>query len=401
MKKVSLIIIGLLFLFYFSPVIAKSKWINSADIVAYKNIDDLFAQAELLQDAKKNQEAIKKYNQIIAKDPKNNKAYLYRGFAYDKLENFQRAIDDFSKAIKLKPNNPGYYYFRGSAYEALKDYQKAIDDYSKAIELEPTNPSYYFSRGASYRALNGYQKAVDDFSKAIELEPTNPSYYSLRGGAYDALKDYQKAIDDYSKAIELDPTNPSYYSLRGGAYDALKDYQKAVDDFSKAIELEPSPNWHRYGVRGGLYFRMKNYKLAIQDFTKVIEINPKENEVFYFRGLAYLMSDNERQGMEDIKESAKLGNKSAKEYLAELKQKEENTLKLVCQILESEFFFKVDLVEKTVNGYPANISESAISWSMKSFKKLNINRYTGQLFITPEEGMAFSGKCYKAPEKQF
>lgn len=58
--------------------------------------------------------------------PVHFKALFNRGFAYDKLGEFDKAILDYSAAIELDDKNPYAYYNWGISYDRKGDYEKAI-----------------------------------------------------------------------------------------------------------------------------------------------------------------------------------------------------------------------------------------------------------------------------------
>lgn len=54
--------------------------------------------------------------------PNHFKALFNRGFAYDKLGEFDLAINDYSKAIQIDPNNAYTYYNKGISLDRKGDY---------------------------------------------------------------------------------------------------------------------------------------------------------------------------------------------------------------------------------------------------------------------------------------
>jgi|SRR5208337_2582905 len=61
--------------------------------------------------------------------------------------------------------------------------------------------------------------------------------------------------------------------------------------------------------------------------------------------------------------------------------KSTNILKLSCSMGQSSFIVNVDLVSCTANGFPANINEDTISWTVPGEASVSytINRYTGDI----------------------
>ena len=80
--------------------------------------------------------------------------YIQHILAYEdrirKKENFPLAIEYYTKAIALHPKYFKAYFNRGFAYDKLGQYDNAINDYTKAIELNPNSAYSYYNRAISY-----------------------------------------------------------------------------------------------------------------------------------------------------------------------------------------------------------------------------------------------------------
>ena len=203
----------------------------------------------------------------------NAAAYVNRGAAYLKKDDYDRAITVFSKAIELDSNNMPAYVGRGVTYRCKGNYDHAITDFDKAIELAPSDKLAHRERGITYYSKKDYERAITDFNKAIRLGFKHFSCYAGRGLAYYHKGDYDHAITDFDKAIELDSNNTGAYAARGLAYYHKDDYDHAITDFDKAIELD-SDNAGAYAARGIAYYWKNNNNSAFADFGKAVNLDP-------------------------------------------------------------------------------------------------------------------------------
>ena len=97
-------------------------------------------------------------------------AHLFRGTIYGYiLNNYGQAIRDFDTCIQLDPKEIKAYYYRGICYLKLKNYRQAIQDYTKAIELNPTVALYYTSRSVAYDGIGDRRQAIKDIKIAAKL----------------------------------------------------------------------------------------------------------------------------------------------------------------------------------------------------------------------------------------
>jgi len=200
--------------------------------------------------------------------------------------------------------------------QKIIDYDKAIalsPKYYKDILLYPEDPLLYYNRGIAHFEIGNFKQAIADFDRAIEIDPKYADAYNKRGNVYCRLSKCKQAMKDCNKAIKLNPKEAVFYKGRGSIYFLLGKYNQAIKDYDKAIELEPQEACH-YVSRVMIHLFFHNYKKAIADFDKLIERDPKNAWAYYSRWNACRLGDY-KQDTEDLKKSARLGYKPAKDYL--------------------------------------------------------------------------------------
>ena len=206
-----------------------------------------------------NKGALADYDKAIWLNPDDAEAYLNRGIARNKLEQYFDAITDFDTAIRLKPNYADAYYNRGVAKDNLGQHNAAIKDYDTAIQLKPNLAQDYLNRGNIKYELGLYSSAINDYDTTIRLKSDYPEAYlrsevyleqysaandydtglTSTGVAKNKLKQYSAAITDYDVAIQLKPDYPEAYFRRGAAKDKLEQHTAAIADYDIAIQLKP------------------------------------------------------------------------------------------------------------------------------------------------------------------
>ncbi len=140
-------------------------------LAKYKNIDDevytSLAQAKFEIDDFKG--AIKDFDTLIGRNPKNEYAYTYRGAAKLNNNDFSNAINDLSEAIKLNAKSYVAYNFRGAAKGGLKQNVEALKDLDYAIKLKFDYASVYVNRASIRMASKDRKGACEDLTKADQL----------------------------------------------------------------------------------------------------------------------------------------------------------------------------------------------------------------------------------------
>jgi tetratricopeptide (TPR) repeat protein len=218
--------------------------------------------------------------ELIKAGKDRSSAYIKRGRAYARKDDFDRGIVDYTKAIEINPKDIDAYQNRGISYYHKNDYDRAIVDHTKAIGINSKDVDAYTLRGGSYLAKGDYDRAIVDFTKAIEI---SPKAYVNRGTAYEKKGDYDRAMADYTKAIEINQDSYSYL-VRGGAYQSKGELDRAISDFNKAREIDPNAA-HLY--LGRAHLRQGDVDQAISDLSEAIRLQPKDPEPLVERGAAY------------------------------------------------------------------------------------------------------------------
>jgi tetratricopeptide (TPR) repeat protein len=227
------------------------------------------------------------WNDVINQYEKVPSAYLNRGIAYARENNYDKAIEDISKAIQLDMNNTN-----------------AFNNGAKA----------YYNRGNMYASERKFDMALKDFDKCIELNPKYKQAYFNRGNIYSDRQEYGQAMADFSKAIELDPGEAKPYLNRGFIYGIRKEYVKALDDFDRAISLDPG-NADAFFNKGYVLILMANYSEAIRNLTQSVRIRPNDPAALFYRGQAAYYSGNREAALADLRQAAGWGYKPAEELM--------------------------------------------------------------------------------------
>jgi len=182
-------------------------------------------------------ETIKRLNQAVALDDRNEWLYLHRGNVFSRLKDIIFASADFERVVLLNPYLLFPYEFMGDVlYEAGKT-EKAIQSYTKALDLDMQYEPTLLKRGRAYRKIGQYNWAVRDFSRVIGIDSKNPVGYFERGETRYVSGDYIEADIDFAMAIDLNPLDGMAYEKRGRSRIAMGLSDSACDDLRKACKL--------------------------------------------------------------------------------------------------------------------------------------------------------------------
>jgi len=125
------------------------------------------------------------WDDTIAKQPNNYRAWLNRGTAYGNMGSHDKeAISDLDKAIELNPYYAMSYHSRGFMYLKKRRYDKSIADFTKAIELKRDYAQAYHDRAMTHFLKDDYKKAREDLEAAQALGyKAKPEFLTALGKA--------------------------------------------------------------------------------------------------------------------------------------------------------------------------------------------------------------------------
>jgi tetratricopeptide (TPR) repeat protein len=83
--------------------------------------------------------AVKAYEKILAKNPKDDVAQFNIGRSYNKLNEDEDAVKALRQAVKLKPEDSEYLTELGAILIKLAQYQEAVTFLKKAVKLDENN----------------------------------------------------------------------------------------------------------------------------------------------------------------------------------------------------------------------------------------------------------------------
>lgn len=159
-------------------------------------------------------EAKASFDKAIASNPKNKKAFYYRGTARMALDQVDSAMVDFKKSLKLDKNYALGYVGKAQVYIKKKDFTKAMEQLSKAQELEPENPEAFYQMGIALGYQQKVQEAIDSFKRCIDVQPNHAYAHYQIGLAYNQIRRVDLTIVHLERFLALAPTAPEADQVR-------------------------------------------------------------------------------------------------------------------------------------------------------------------------------------------
>jgi len=185
-------------------------------------------------------DAIKKYELIVATRPNFALAYGYWGNALNRLKKYDEAITKYQKAFELDPRDASTLTDWGNTLQWAQRYEEAIGRYQKAIELAPNEPVLYSNWCNSLNDLGRPNEAIPKCEQALEIDPNYAMATHNLGVAFERLGRYEEALEKYKKANALNPNQSESCKGWSNMLRQLRRDETTDAEYQKACGSKPS-----------------------------------------------------------------------------------------------------------------------------------------------------------------
>ncbi|OGM01504.1 MAG: hypothetical protein A2008_10985 [Candidatus Wallbacteria bacterium GWC2_49_35] len=282
---------------------------------AQARIENVIAEADLLASNNQIEEAIDKYNQVLAADPT-------RVVLKDKIKELKAKAELIQKqaaaSIRGKSNSKSTDSIDIDAkLRQLIEKSHTSVNPDQAYELKFTEAEGYYSKQEYDKALEIYHKLIEDREdfRPDEINKRIRSIYASRGEFF--IEYYNMAVPKLyvylafaavialiiwmyfggQIAVMMKPDPMKNYK-DGVDYLDKEKYESAIASFEKALNNNFEP-LERARIKAKLslcYFKIKNYDKCIKVSLEVLDVDPKNEVVHGYLGNSFLEKNatNER-----------------------------------------------------------------------------------------------------------
>ena len=201
--------------------------------------------ANLFEDLKRNDEAIRAYQLVPTSSPMRESAEIQAGLELESIGRADDALARLRDIVAAHPKDSEAWSALGSLQRSAKKFDDAAASYDKAIELVGTpdrsNWTLFYFRGICFERAKHWPKAEADFKKALELFPDQPLVLNYLGYSWvDQGVNLDEAFKMLRRAVDLRPSDGYIVDSLGWAHYKLGHYQEAAEELEKAIDLKPA-----------------------------------------------------------------------------------------------------------------------------------------------------------------
>jgi tetratricopeptide (TPR) repeat protein len=161
----------------------------------------------------KNEEAIAKFNEVIAKIPTCADCYFNIAMAYQNQQKYAEAETAYKKVLELKPDSADAYTGLATIYNAQKKFDLAADASAQASKLSAPaggggNAEASYNQGVIFFNSGKFAEARDQFEAATKADPNNAMAQYQLGMTSLNLGKIPEAVSALEAYLKIDPNGP-------------------------------------------------------------------------------------------------------------------------------------------------------------------------------------------------
>ena len=214
---------------------AKSAALRARQL-APRNAQTVALEGFLLSAENRINDAIERFNQAIALDPKLANGWLGRGLCRFRKGQTAPALDDLQMAATVEPQRAGLRSYLAKAWSETRANDKALGEIIIAENLDPNDPTGWLYAGLIHHRQNELNQAIKDLEQSKKLNDNRTLFRSkllldedraVRGANLAAL--YRDAgmsdvsLREGTRAVDYDYANYSAHLFLAESYDSLRD----------------------------------------------------------------------------------------------------------------------------------------------------------------------------------
>lgn len=316
-------------------------------------------------------------DEAIRIDPLITGNYINRGLIRYSLNDLRGAMADYDKVIDIEPNNIIARFNRGLLRSQVGDDNRAIEDYDMVLTFEPDNYIAYYNRALTKTNIGNYKGAIEDLNVVLAEYPEFYQGFFARSEIKRRQNDLRGAERDFNYARNEEARRNQQMLAQGITEEDAKTREKSdksINKFNllmvadkqeeekskydnrtrgrvqdKQITLEPEPRFvvtyyeKASDIRRFVYFspllddlnrksvlpkklrltnseasltetQIQEHFRSIGDLSQSMVNNPDNPELYFARGLEYMLVQDFASSASDFEKAIELNPKFTLAY---------------------------------------------------------------------------------------
>jgi tetratricopeptide (TPR) repeat protein len=239
--------------------------------------------AEVLEKAKRPQEAVKEYEAALKGLEEKDKVAIYKtlGYLYTQMNSFEKAIGAYLKALELDKKDVNLYYNLATLYEKTGNKEKADQFLMQAVSLKPEDVENRLELAEALLQKGNLQEAEKLLKEVLQKDPKSTKALLLMVNVLDKQGDKKKLKEVYEKLLAQDPDNETVlYNLGVLEYETGQ-WARSIPYFEKYLKSHPN-DLQVHEFLFDLYKKEKRDDLAFKEAQTLITLKPDHADSYRY-----------------------------------------------------------------------------------------------------------------------
>lgn len=204
--------------------------------------DDPCLQGKLALQARKFDDAIHIFQQLIDQDPDDIAPHEGLANTYFAQKNYASAVPVYEKITRLDPKQTKALINLGAAYNCMKKHTEAIAVLRRAIQKDRSSTHAYYNMGLAHRGLGQNSMAISAYREVIRHDQTFIHAHQNLANLFAEMKNFQQAIAHYEKALEINPQFSRAVTGLNTVREKMQEEQQSRNPFGRLVDLDAAHN---------------------------------------------------------------------------------------------------------------------------------------------------------------
>ena len=248
------------------------EWIG-ASLKLHSSADALSNYGNVLQALGRLEEALERYDQALAIEPKLINALYNRGVTLSNMKRMAEALASYDKALEIAPDDPSIWMNRIPVLIDLNRPQEALAAAEKLLALAPDYAEAWNNHGIALQALERFAAALVSYEKALALKSDYAEAHFNRGTALQSLARGEEALASFTSAVAINPAFAEAWYNSAVALQAAGRLDEALARYDRAVAIRPDYVEALFN-RANVLSELRRFEVALAAYDAVLAVAP-------------------------------------------------------------------------------------------------------------------------------
>ena len=247
----------------------------------------LYQKGKALKGLGNNLEALSVFQEVVAQDSLNPRAYIEAAECCKSLAKYSEALDYYQNALHINPDNKYARIQYISLLMNMKRYRESLKE-SNLLAERDSSAYVLHLRAESMGQVYDNTEIMHVIDAYLDIQKRYPNDYlsaAKLGNIYVAGHQYEDAISITEKYRSIDSTNVLVNRINAQAYCLNKDYPKAIERYEQLLQ-EKDSSFQTCFYAGISYYALEDFYPAHDLLERALKDDNTNINVLYYLGRA-------------------------------------------------------------------------------------------------------------------